>query len=174
MPTERKYQIGLLSDTHGYLDPAVFEYFAACDEVWHAGDFGLDVLAQLKSFKPLRGVSGNIDGSDVRVEVPEELSWETGGVRVYMAHAGGYPGNYERGIKKKLEQLRPDLFICGHSHILKVMRDQELKLLHMNPGACGHKGWHTMRTMLRFSIGGGKISDVNVVELGPRGRVRGA
>lgn len=168
-------KIGLLSDTHGFLDPAVFEYFAACDEIWHAGDFGsVKVLSDLRAFKPLRGVSGNVDGADIRVEVPEELSWDCDGVRVFMTHIGGYPGNYDRRAKCEIEKLRPDLFVCGHSHILRVMRDQDLKLLHMNPGACGHNGWHKMRTMLRFAIETEKISEVEAVELGIRGRKRDA
>jgi len=169
------FRIGLLSDTHGFLDPAIFEYFAGCDEIWHAGDFGsLEVLKELRAFKPLRGVSGNVDGADVRAEVPEELAWECEGVRVYMRHIGGYPGNYDRTAKRQIEKLRPDLFISGHSHILRVMRDPEFKLLHMNPGACGHNGWHKMRTVLRFSIEQGKISGVEAIELGVRGRRRNA
>jgi putative phosphoesterase len=164
-------RIGLLSDTHGLLDSAVLEYFAECDEIWHAGDFGsIDVLNELRAFKRVRGVSGNVDGAEIRVEVPEELSWECDGVRVYMRHIGGYPGNYDRAAKRQIEKLRPDLFVCGHSHILRVMRDTDLKLLHMNPGACGHNGWHKMRTMLRFSIEQGKISGVEAIELGARGR----
>ena len=168
-------RIGLLSDTHGFLDPAVFEYFAECDEVWHAGDFGgLEILEQLRAFKPVRAVSGNIDGAEIRAEVPEDLHWESEDVRVYMTHAGGYPGNYDRAAKREIEKTRPDLFICGHSHILRVMRDADLGLVHMNPGACGHNGWHTMRTMLRFSLGEGKISNVEAIELGKRGRKRDA
>ena len=168
-------RIGLLSDTHGFLDPAVFEYFAECDEIWHAGDFGsLNVLNELREWKPVRGVSGNVDGAEIRAEVPEELSWECDGVRVYMTHIGGYPGNYDRAAKRQVERLRPDLFICGHSHILRVMRDPDLKLLHCNPGACGHNGWHKMRTMLRFWIEQGKISGVEAIELGVRGRKQNA
>lgn len=165
-------RIGLLSDTHGFLDPAVFTYFADCDELWHAGDFGPpDILNQLKEFKPLRGVSGNIDGPDITSEMPPDLSWEAEGVRVYMTHAGGYPGHYEKEAKRELLRYRPDLFISGHSHILRIMRDPALGLLHMNPGACGHSGWHKMRTLLRFSIEATKISAVEAIELGPRGRL---
>jgi putative phosphoesterase len=168
-------RIGLLSDTHGFLDPAVFEYFAECDEIWHAGDFGsIEVLTDLQTFKPLRGVSGNVDGAEIRMEVPEDSTWDCEGVRVYMTHIGGYPGNYDRRAKRELERLRPDVFICGHSHILRVMRDQDLKLLHMNPGACGHNGWHKMRTVLRFGIEQGKISSVEAIELGTRGRKHNA
>ena len=166
-------RIGLLSDTHGFLDEAVFRHFADCDEVWHAGDFGsIEVLNQLRGFKSVRGVYGNVDGAELRAELPQDLAWDCEGVRVYMTHIGGYPGNYDRRAGKEVRRLHPGLFICGHSHILKVMRDQELTLIHMNPGACGHHGWHLMRTLLRFTVETGKISQVEVIELGPRGRVR--
>jgi putative phosphoesterase len=165
--------IGLISDTHGELDPALFTYFAGCDEVWHAGDLGgIDVLRSLEAFKPLRAVYGNIDGTDVRAVLPAEIVWDCDGVKVYMTHIGGYPGHYDRAAKAALIQHRPDLFICGHSHILKVMRDPALGLLHMNPGSCGHYGWHKVRTGLRFAIDGGRISAVEAIELGRRGRRR--
>lgn len=161
----------MLSDTHGFLDEAVFTYFSQCDEVWHAGDFGsVEILDQLKAFKLTRGVYGNVDGARLRAELPRDLTWDCEGVRVYMAHIGGYPGNYAANTKKELLRLRPGLFISGHSHILKVMRDPALGLLHMNPGACGHHGWHAVRTMLRFTVEAGKISGVEAIELGPRGR----
>jgi putative phosphoesterase len=164
-------RIGLLSDTHGFLDDAVFRHFAECDEVWHAGDFGsVEILAQLQNFKPVRGVYGNIDGAQLRTELPADLFWECEGLRIYMTHIGGYPGNYDARARKELRRLQPGLFICGHSHILKVMRDSALALLHMNPGACGHQGWHLIRTILRFTVEAGKISDVVATELGPRGR----
>ncbi len=160
-----------MSDTHGEVDPALFDYFAACDEVWHAGDIGgLPVLRALEAFRPVRAVYGNIDGADLRSALPEDLLWDSGGVKVYMTHVGGYPGNYDRAAKAAILRHRPDLFICGHSHILKVMRDPALGLLHMNPGACGRYGWHKMRTALRFAIGEGKISSVEAIELGPRSR----
>ena len=166
-------RIGLLSDTHGFLDEAVFTYFDPCDEIWHAGDFGtIEVLEQLRHFKPTRGVFGNIDGAKLRAEVPHHLAFACEGVSVYMTHIGGYPGNYDPKVRPELTRLRPGLFICGHSHILKVMRDPGLGLLHMNPGACGHNGWHLIRTMLRFSINAGKISEVEAIELGPRGRAK--
>jgi putative phosphoesterase len=166
--------IGLLSDTHGFLDEAVFSYFADCDEVWHAGDFGtVEILDRLQAFKPTRGVYGNVDGADVRAAVPGDLEWDCEGLRVYMTHIGGYPGNYDARTKKELTRRRPGLFICGHSHILKVMRDKALGLVHMNPGACGHHGWHTVRTMLRFRVDAAKISGVEAIELGPRGRAAG-
>jgi uncharacterized protein len=166
-------RIGLLSDSHGVLDHAVFTYFAECDEVWHAGDFGsLDVLDGLQQFKPLRGVYGNIDGAELRLAVPKELLWDCAGVKVYMTHLGGYPANYDPTAKRAILQHRPGLFICGHSHILRVMRDPALLLLHMNPGACGYQGWHTVRTLLRFTAELGKISGVEAIELGPRARPR--
>ena len=161
----------MLSDTHGFLDEAVFTYFSECDELWHAGDFGtVEILDQLKAFKPTRGVYGNVDGAKLRTELPQDLAWECEGVEVYMTHIGGYPGNYDSRAKLQLARLRPDLFICGHSHILKVMRDPAVALLHMNPGACGHHGWHAIRTLLRFTVETEKISGVEAIELGPRGR----
>lgn len=165
-------RIGLMSDTHGFLDEAIFTHFAECDEVWHAGDFGpVAVFDRLKQFKPVRGVFGNIDGAEIRAELPQELDWECDGLQVYMTHIGGYPGGYERGIRQELIRRRPKLFIAGHSHILRVMRDQQLGgMLHMNPGACGRVGWHTVRTLLRFTVEAGKISDVAAIELGPRSK----
>lgn len=159
-----------MSDTHGFLDEALFTYFSDCDEIWHAGDFGpVEVLDRLKAFKPVRGVFGNIDGAEVRAELPRDLEWECEGLRVYMTHIGGYPGAYERGVKPELAARQPGLFLCGHSHILRVMRDQKLGLIHMNPGACGHHGWHQMRTVLRFSVNGGKVEGLEAIELGRRG-----
>jgi len=164
-------RVGLLSDTHGFLDEAVFEYFAQCDEVWHAGDFGpVAVLDRLRAWKPFRGVFGNIDGAEVRATVPRDLEWECEGLRVYMTHIGGYPGAYERRVKPELAARKPGLFICGHSHILKVIRDPTLGLLHLNPGAAGHQGWHKVRTLLRFTVADGKLSEMEAIELGPRGR----
>jgi putative phosphoesterase len=170
--------VGLLSDTHGFLDEALLEQFKDCDELWHAGDVGpgengpSGLLDRLRSFKPLRAVHGNVDGAEIRVELPADLSWDCQGVRVYMTHVGGYPGNYDRRAKTELLRQKPDLFICGHSHILRVMRDSNLNLLHMNPGACGHNGWHKVRTALRFTVDSGKVADVAAIELGPRGRSR--
>lgn len=164
-------RIGLLSDTHGFLDPAIFAYFADCDEVWHAGDFGpVSVMDEIKAFKPLRGVWGNIDGAEIRASVPKVLEWECEGMKIYMTHIAGYPGAWDKKVKAMLSSFHPDVVICGHSHILNVMRDQSLGLLHLNPGAAGHNGWHTMRTVLRFQILEGKIQDLEAIELGPRGR----
>lgn len=166
-------RIGLLSDTHGFLDEDLFTLFADCDEVWHAGDFGPGTLERLEDFKPLKGVYGNVDGAEVRVAVPRDLEWECEGLRVYMTHIGGYPGAYERGIKAELQARKPGLFLCGHSHILRVMRDQALGLIHMNPGAAGHQGWHQMRTVLKFQVKTGKVEDLKAIELGPRGGAAG-
>lgn len=166
-------RIGLLSDTHGFLDPAIFDYFAECDEVWHAGDFGpIAILEQLEKFKPLRAVWGNIDGADIRAAVPQDLAWECAGMTIYMTHIAGYPGAWDKRARAMLDKLCPDVIICGHSHILKVMRDPSRGLLHLNPGAAGHNGWHTMRTVLRFQIDDGKPHDMEAIKLGPRGRSR--
>ncbi len=161
--------IGLLSDTHHFLDQAVFRHFEPCDEIWHAGDFGTAQLAaSLAAFRPLRGVYGNIDGQDIRSEYPERLRWQSEGVKVFMTHIGGYPPRYNPAIKKELTADPPQLFICGHSHILKIMYDEQLQCLHMNPGAAGRQGWHTVRTLIRFTIDGTNMRDCEVIELGPR------
>jgi uncharacterized protein len=162
-------KIGLLSDTHHFLDEAVFRHFEACDEIWHAGDFGtVELAAKLAAFKPLRGVYGNIDGQDVRSAYPERLRWQSEDVNVFMTHIGGYPPRYNPVVKKELTADPPQLFICGHSHILKIMYDDKLQCLHMNPGAAGRQGWHTVRTLIRFVIDGNNMKDCEVIELGPR------
>jgi uncharacterized protein len=164
-------RIGLLSDTHGFLDEAVFQYFAECDEIWHAGDLGsIAIFDRLHAFKPTRAVHGNVDGGDVRAALSEQLVWECEGLTIFMTHIGGYPGNYDRRARRELERSRPDIFVCGHSHILRVERDPRLQLLYLNPGACGHHGWHKVRTLLRFTISEGSISAAEAIELGPRGR----
>jgi uncharacterized protein len=162
-------RIGLISDTHNYLDEAVFKHFEACDEIWHGGDFGtVEIADRLKAFKPLKGVYGNIDGRDVRSIYPLKLSWRCEEVNVYMTHIGGYPGRYAPGVRQELVSSGARLFICGHSHILKVMYDDKIGCLHMNPGAAGKQGWHQMRTVLRFTIDGADIKDLEVIELGKR------
>ncbi len=161
--------IGLISDTHDFLDDAVFKHFANCDEVWHAGDFGTAAIADaLKAFKPLRGVYGNIDGSDIRSEFPELLQWICEEVNVMMLHIGGYPPKYNAKSKLLIQQNHPQIFISGHSHILKVMYDNSLSCLHMNPGAAGKQGWHAVRTLIRFVIDGKDIRDCEIIELGKR------
>jgi putative phosphoesterase len=162
-------KIGLISDTHGYLDPAVFRHFDAVDEIWHGGDFGHAGIAEaLKEFKPLRGVYGNIDGYDIRSQYGETAQFQCEEVSVFMIHIGGYPGRYAPRVKEQLLNARAGLFISGHSHILKVMYDERLACLHMNPGAAGRQGWHQVRTLLRFTIDGSDIRDCEVIELGPR------
>jgi uncharacterized protein len=164
-------RIALLSDTHGHLDDALVEPFSECDEIWHAGDFGgTEVLDRLLALKPVRAVYGNIDGPELQERLPEDLEWSTENLRVYMTHIGGYPGRYDPRARRELLRRKPGLFICGHSHITRVMRDPKLGLLHMNPGAAGHIGWHTERTAMRFDITGGKLGNVEVIALGKRGR----
>lgn len=163
--------IGLLSDTHGFLDPLVFEFFAECDEIWHAGDFGVDVAEALSEFKPLRGVYGNIDDQSVRCAFPEDQRFTLESVDVWMRHIGGRPPRYQAGVLRQLRRNPPDIFVCGHSHILQVERDTSCdKMLCLNPGAAGHQGFHTMRTMLRFVLDSGQVRSMQVVELGRRGR----
>jgi putative phosphoesterase len=162
-------RIGLLSDTHDYLDDAVFKHFEKCDEIWHAGDFGTAALAErLSAFRPLRGVYGNIDGYDIRSQFPEVLRFTCEEVNVLMIHIGGYPSRYTQLAKTELVAHTPQLFISGHSHILKVIYDDKLRCLHMNPGAAGKHGWHKVRTLIRFVIDGKDMKQCEVIELGPR------
>ena len=165
-------RIGLISDTHGYLDEAVFKHFDKCDEIWHAGDFGpVEIANKLAAFKPLKGVYGNIDGQDIRTIYPETLRFTCEEITVFMTHIGGYPPKYNAAVKKQLMADPPQLFICGHSHILKVMFDESLKCLHMNPGAAGVQGWHKVRTLIRFVIDGNNMKDCEVIELGKRSSI---
>lgn len=166
-------RIGLLSDTHGWLDPQVLTLLADCDELWHAGDLGSLAVADalLATGKPLLAVYGNIDDAAVRQRYPLDLIFEREGLKVLMTHIGGYPGRYTARLKKLLDEHKPDLYVCGHSHILKVVPDSGRQLLHINPGACGREGFHRMRTIVRFSLSAGKISDLEVVELGLRGQI---
>jgi uncharacterized protein len=162
-------RIGLISDTHNYLDEAVFRHFENCDEIWHAGDFGTAEIAdRLSAFKPLRGVYGNIDGRDIRNVYPEVLRFRVEEADVLMTHIGGYPGRYAPPIRPLLNQNPPALFICGHSHILKVMYDEKLRCLTMNPGAAGKYGWHKVRTLIRFEIHGREFKNCQVIELGKK------
>ncbi len=165
-------RIGLISDTHNYLNDAVFKHFENCDEIWHAGDFGNIEIADSLAYRSglvVRGVWGNIDGYDVRSVYPQKLVWDCEEIRVYMTHIGGYPNRYATGIKQELINNDAKLFICGHSHILKVMYDEKIGCLHMNPGAAGNQGWHTMRTIVRFTIDGTVMKDCEAIELGKRG-----
>jgi putative phosphoesterase len=162
-------RIGLISDTHHYLDESVFKHFGQCDEVWHAGDFGTANIAEgLKKFKPLRGVYGNIDGQDIRSTYPEVLKFTCEDVKVLMIHIGGYPAKYAPLAKKEIASFQPKIFIAGHSHILKIMYDEKFKCLHINPGAAGKQGWHKVRTLVRFTIDGPDIKGCEVIELGKR------
>ena len=162
-------RIGLISDTHSYLDEKVFEHFQNCNEIWHAGDFGEgDLAKKLKEKKKLKGVYGNIDGQDIRSEFPEQLVFMCEEVKVMMRHIGGYPPRYNPKTKKEILLHQPQLFISGHSHILKVMYDDKLQCLHMNPGAAGKHGWHKTRTIIRFVIDGKNMSNCEVIELGNR------
>ena len=163
-------QIGLLSDTHGFLDPVILDYFNTCDEVWHAGDLGTldlaDVLAAQFEFK---AVYGNIDGHEIRAVYPLDLRFNCEGLSVWITHIGGYPGRYNKRVRPLIQEDPPGLFICGHSHILKIMPDKSNHLIHINPGACGHHGFHKIRTIVRFKVDQGKLFDVEVIELGKRG-----
>ncbi len=162
-------KVGLISDTHGYFDPQVNEYFNYCDEIWHAGDFGsLKVADALQKIAPLTGVYGNVDRADIRQKYPQHQRFEKENVSVWMTHIGGTCGRYCLPIREELEQNPPDLFICGHSHILKIERDKENNMLFMNPGAAGKQGLHKEKTIVRFSLDDGKIKNVEVIELGNR------
>lgn len=162
-------KILLLSDTHNYLDDKIWKYLEVCDEVWHAGDIGtISVLDELKKHKPLKAVYGNIDGNDIRVSYPKDSIFYCDEVKVFITHIGGYPGKYNTDAKKIILQERPQLFICGHSHILKVMFDKEHNLLHMNPGAAGVHGFHQIKTLLRFEITKKEITNLEIIELGKR------
>jgi putative phosphoesterase len=162
-------RIGLISDTHDYLDEAVFKHFEKCDEIWHAGDFGTDTISgALAAFKPLKGVYGNIDGNDIRSVFPEILAWTCEDIKVLMIHIGGYPPKYNPVSKKLIQEQQPQLFISGHSHILKIIYDDQQHCLHMNPGAAGKHGWHKTRTLIRFEIDGKDMRNCEVIELGKR------
>ncbi|HLT74804.1 MAG TPA: metallophosphoesterase family protein [Ohtaekwangia sp.] len=166
-------RIGLLSDTHGYLDPRIGEYFKNCDEIWHAGDIGeIAVLQQLEQLKPVRAVFGNIDDRAMQNRLPEDLRFTCEGVDVFMTHIGGTPPRYNPRVKRILTQSAPQLFICGHSHILKVGRDAAFRdMLFLNPGAAGNHGFHTIKTIVRLTLSQGAVSDLEVIELGKRGEL---
>lgn len=159
-------QIGLLSDTHSYWDERFNQYFADCDEIWHAGDIGsLEVIERLSKICPVRAVYGNIDGQNIRTVFPEVNRFTIENTTVLMKHIGGYPGKYDKSVKHLLLEEPPQLFISGHSHILKVLFDKKLNLLHINPGAAGKYGFHTIRTIVRFKIDNGNFTDLEVIEL---------
>jgi len=164
-------KIGLLSDTHSYLDPKVLEHFSNCDEIWHAGDIGeIGVITELQNLKPVRAVYGNIDGKELQATWPENYWANVEGVSVLMTHIGGTPPRYNPRVRKLLAERTPALFICGHSHILKIGRDPtHNNMLFVNPGAAGNHGFHHMRTIVRFEILSGEVKNMEVIELGKRG-----
>ncbi len=166
-------RIGLISDTHSSLDKKIFEVFKDVDEIWHAGDLGtLELCDELKAFKPFYAVYGNIDDKNIRMEYPLNLELHREGLKILMTHIGGYPGNYQPKARRVIEEVKPDIFICGHSHILKVMRDPAYNnMLVMNPGAAGVQGFHKMKTVLRFTLNNKKIETLEAVELGKRGEI---
>ena len=166
-------KIALISDTHGYFGADVDKHLADVDEIWHGGDIGnTEAADHYESLGiQLRMVWGNIDGHELRIRYPEEIVFEVDGLKVLIMHIGGYPGRYNKRSYHLIKKNKPDIFICGHSHILKVIRDKENHLLHFNPGACGKKGFHKVRTMIKFDINAGKIENVRVIELAQRGKI---
>jgi putative phosphoesterase len=165
-------KIGLLSDTHGWIHPRIFDLFAGCDEIWHAGDIGnIDTADQLADFKPLKAVYGNIDNAMVRSAFAENLIFSADEVKVWITHIGGNPGHYERKLLPLFSENKPDIFICGHSHIARIMFDHKLGFLYINPGAAGYNGFHKVMTIVRFQIDGKDIHDMELIELGDRGRL---
>lgn len=162
-------RIALISDTHNYLDPKIFKYFESCDQIWHAGDIGtIAITDELSKTKPVIAVYGNIDGQDVRKVHPLNQQFMCEKVKVFITHIGGYPNRYSAEALEEIKRYQPQLFICGHSHILKVMYDDKNKLLHINPGAAGNHGFHSVKTLVRFTIDEDKIKDLEVIELGKR------
>ena len=164
-------RIGLISDTHSYLDPSVFDHFKNVNEVWHAGDIGDRTVAdELEKFKPLRAVFGNIDDKSMQARFEEDLWFDCEGLNIWMTHIGGAPPNYNPRVKKILKDKTPDIFICGHSHILRVKKDLNYKnMLYVNPGAAGNHGFHIMKTLIRFEISNKEVRNMEVIELGKRG-----
>ena len=165
-------KIGLLSDTHGWIHPRLFDHFAECDEIWHAGDIGnVETADKLSAFKPLKAVYGNIDDAQIRMIYKENLVFIAGEIKVWITHIGGIPGHYDRRVLPDVYENPPDIFICGHSHIAKVMYDNKAGFLYINPGAAGYNGFHRYMTAIRFQIDGKDIHDLDLIELGLRARV---
>jgi hypothetical protein len=166
-------KIGLLSDTHSFLDPKIIDHFKNVDEIWHAGDIGdKKVLEDLQQIKKVKAVFGNIDDNELTHKLPEDLWFEVEGCTIWMTHIGGAPPNYNPRIKKMLKEKTPNVFICGHSHILRVMRDKNYSnMLYINPGAAGQHGFHIMKTIIRFEILSGQVKNMEVIELGKRGAI---
>jgi uncharacterized protein len=166
-------KIGLISDTHGWIHPSLFDHFAGCDEIWHAGDIGnIQTADLLAAFKPLRAVFGNIDDSIIRKTFKESLRFKIEEMKIWMIHIGGIPGNYSPKVKSEIYSNPPDIFICGHTHIAKVIFDKRAGSLYINPGASGFNGFHKYMTAIRFQIDGQKIHDLQVIEMGERGKAR--
>jgi putative phosphoesterase len=164
-------KVGILSDTHGFFNPLLYAFFKDCDEIWHAGDWGdMDTFNKLNQFKPLRTVWGNIDGRELRMEMPELSHFKVEELTVCIIHIGGYPDKYSPGFRKELDKFVPDIMVCGHSHILKVMKDKKLNMMHFNPGAAGIKGFHQVCTALRLKIDGKRMFDLEVWEV-PRNQL---
>lgn len=162
-------KIGLLSDTHGHLDPKIFEYFKDVDEIWHAGDVGdMAVVDALEKFKPVRGIYGNIDGHEVRAAWPKTQVFKCEDVKVVMTHIAGRPYKYSKDALEEIQRSTPNVFVCGHSHILLVQYDKKINAIWLNPGACGIKGFHKTKTILRFDLDGKELKNMEVIELGPR------
>ena len=168
-----KMKIGLLSDTHSFLDQKVFDYFSGCDEIWHAGDAGYQVIEKLEAFKPVKVVFGNIDDQEFQQKYPEDLWFACEGLSILITHIAGAPPNYNPRVKKLLKQRIPDILICGHSHILRIKKDPQYNnMLYLNPGAAGNHGFHHMKTIVRFEIIGKEIKNMEVIELGKRGAIQ--
>lgn len=165
-------KVGVISDTHGHLDPNILNYFRDCQQIWHAGDVGnIEILDRLKEAAELKAVYGNIDDNTVRTSAPEHNFFKVGNVKILITHIAGTPPRYNPGVKKILAEKTPDILVCGHSHILKVMRDPANNLLFINPGAAGVHGFHKIRTLITFEINSDKIENMNVIELGKRGAI---
>ncbi|MDF2157466.1 metallophosphoesterase family protein [Algoriphagus sp. CAU 1675] len=165
-------KIALISDSHGYIDHITLQFLENVDEIWHAGDIGsLEVMEALPKEKTIRGVYGNIDGGEIQEFYPEWQDFQVEGVKVLMTHIGGKPPRYAKGVKKRIQEFRPTIFVCGHSHICKVEFDKDLNCLYMNPGAIGQQGFHQMRTLLLFEIDGERVLNLRVAELGKRGKL---
>jgi uncharacterized protein len=164
-------KIGLLSDTHSFLDNKVFDHFKHCDEIWHAGDIGdLKVADALEQFRPMRAVYGNIDSKDLQLRYPEDLQFTCEGFSIWMTHIGGAPPNYNPRVKKMLQSNAPDIFICGHSHILRIKKDEKFRnMIYLNPGAAGNHGFHLVKTLVRFELLNKEIKNLEVIEIGKRG-----
>lgn len=164
-------RIGLISDTHSFMDHRILHHLRDCDQIWHAGDIGsAEVMRPLHELAEVKAVYGNIDDASIRATYPLDHIFEIGGAKVYMTHIAGRPNRYPKRVKERIAEEKPHIFVCGHSHILLVNRDPVSGLIHMNPGACGHHGFHKVRTLLKFFVEGGKVIDPQVIELGKRGR----